>query len=110
MSGAGELVMDMVGVAAAVCSTTSFIPQLVKLVRERKAGAVSVGMYFLTVAAFALWSLYGLLLGSWPLIVSNLISLVLSSAILVLKLRYRGHAPAPPRGASAAPTDARTAP
>ena len=57
-------------------------------------------MFVLTVAAFSLWSGYGLMLKSWPLVIANLVSLALSAAILVLKLRYRGRddariAPAP---------------
>ena len=85
---ASHLVIVVVGSVAAVCSVVSFVPQLLKLVREKTGEAVSVRMYALTIAAFSFWSLYGVLLGSWPLIASNLISLGLSSAILALKLRY----------------------
>jgi MtN3 and saliva related transmembrane protein len=85
-----QILVEALGVMAAVCSTTSFIPQLVKLLREKTSGDVSLRMYVLTVSAFSLWSVYGLVLKSWPLVVSNLISLVLSSAILLLDLRYRG--------------------
>ena len=46
-------------------------------------------MYGLTVAAFVLWSVYGALLGSWPLLAANLVSLALATAILVLQQRYR---------------------
>jgi MtN3 and saliva related transmembrane protein len=90
------LLVQIVGVGAALCSTTSFAPQLLKLWREKSGEAVSVGMYALTVTGFSLWSAYGLLLGSWPLVVSNLISLALSCAILVLKLRYRDRDAAAP--------------
>jgi MtN3 and saliva related transmembrane protein len=65
-------------------------PATVKLIRERTAEAVSAPMFMLTIAAFSLWSAYGLMSKSWPLVVSNLISLALSAAILLLKLRYRG--------------------
>jgi MtN3 and saliva related transmembrane protein len=82
------LVETSIGVIAMICSTSSFVPQLIKLMRERTAEAVSIRMYLLTVAAFALWTAYGWLLSSVPLIASNLISLGLSAAILVLKLRY----------------------
>ena len=82
-------IVEIVGAGAAVCSMTSFVPQLVKLFRERTAEAVSAPMFILTVAAFSLWSGYGLMLKSWPLVVSNLVSLALSGAILLLKLRYR---------------------
>ena len=92
--------IQIVGLGAALCSTASFVPQLAKLWREKTAEAVSVRMYVLTVMGFALWSAYGVLLASWPLAVSNLISLALSAAILGLKLRYRDRSEArtpPPR-------------
>ena len=67
---------------------TSFIPQALKVIRERDASAVSLQMYIVTVIGFALWTAYGVMLKSWPLIASNLVSLGLSSLILALKIRY----------------------
>ena len=94
---------DVIGAGAALCSVVSFMPQLIKIWREKASGQVSGGMYALTVAAFGLWSVYGLRLGSWPLLAANLVSLVLATAILVLQLRYRGREgaqrPPPPRRA-----------
>jgi MtN3 and saliva related transmembrane protein len=84
-----EIIVDAVGAGAALCSMSSFAPQLIKLVKERTAEAVSAPMYMVTVTAFSLWSAYGLLLKSWPLLISNLVSLALSAAILCLKLRYQ---------------------
>jgi MtN3 and saliva related transmembrane protein len=84
-----QILLETIGAGAAVCSTSSFIPQLVKLIRERTAEAVSAPMFALTVTAFSLWSAYGLMLRSWPLVVSNLISLGLSAAILLLTMRFR---------------------
>jgi MtN3 and saliva related transmembrane protein len=81
-------IIDAVGVAAALCSMSSFLPQVVKLWRERDASAVSLRMYVVTVTGFTLWTLYGVLIGRWPLIGSNLVSLALSAAVLVLKLRF----------------------
>ena len=86
--------LDALGVAAALCSMTSFAPQLVKIWRERDAGAVSLRMYLVTVTGFGLWTAYGVLLGSWPLVGSNLVCLGLSAAILALKVKFdrAGHA------------------
>ena len=82
-------ISDAIGAGAALCSISSFMPQLVKIWREKASGQVSCGMYALTVAAFGLWSVYGVLLQSWPLVAANLVSLALATAILVLQLRYR---------------------
>jgi MtN3 and saliva related transmembrane protein len=85
-----EIAVNGVGVGAALCSMGSFLPQVIKIWRERDASAVSLRMYVVTVTGFSLWTLYGFLLGSWPLIGSNLVSLGLSAAILVLKLKFDG--------------------
>lgn len=82
-----SLFINAVGVAAAICSMSSFVPQVLKIWREKDASSVSLRMYLVTVAGFTLWTAYGVLLKSWPLIGSNLVSLLLSATILVLKLR-----------------------
>ena len=81
-------IVDMVGTAAGLCSMGSFVPQLIKIVRERRAEGVSLRTYLVTVTGFCLWIAYGCLLGSWPIAVSNSVSLLLSAAILVLTWRY----------------------
>ncbi len=98
-----ELVINAIGVIAALCSMGSFIPQVAKIVRERDASSVSLRMYIVTVTGFALWTVYGVLLASWPLTGSNLVSLSLAAMILVLKIRYRKSASgdAAPASASA---------
>ncbi len=87
-----DLVINTIGVFAAFCSMGSFVPQVAKIVRERDASSVSLRMYVVTVSGFALWTVYGVLLASWPLTGSNLVSLTLAAMILALKIRYRRRA------------------
>jgi MtN3 and saliva related transmembrane protein len=79
----------IVGALATICSTTSFVPQAWKVIRTRDTSAISKGMYAITVTGFAFWLVYGLLLGQWPLIVTNGICLALSAFILAMKLLPR---------------------
>lgn len=83
----GQLV-EVVGVGAAVCSMTSFAPQLIKIWRERDASSVSVWMYLITVTGFVLWTAYGLVIRRWPVVGSNAVCLLMSAAVLVLKFRF----------------------
>ena len=83
-----NLVANIVGTAAALCSMTSFAPQIVKIWRDRDASEVSLTMYLVTVTGFCLWIGYGLLIGSWPVTVSNIICLGMSAAVLALKWRF----------------------
>jgi len=84
-----KLWIDVIGTAAALCSMTSFTPQIVKIWKEKDASSVSLRMFLLTVTGFVLWTTYGLLLGSWPVAVSNAVCLTLSGVILWLKLKFR---------------------
>lgn len=77
----------LVGTLAGICSTSSFIPQVIKVWREGDTEAISKKMYLVTVTAFSLWIIYGLMIGSMPIIVFNIASLALSATILVIKLR-----------------------
>ena len=81
--------INLVGVGAALCTITSFVPQIVKIIRERDASSVSLRMYALTVSAFSLWTVYGVLLGAWPLVAANSVSLALAATALVCKWRFR---------------------
>jgi MtN3 and saliva related transmembrane protein len=81
-----------VGVVAALCSMNSFAPQIIKIWRDRDASEISLNMYLVTVTGFCLWSGYGVLIGSWPVTVSNLVCLGMSGAVLALKWRFRKRA------------------
>jgi MtN3 and saliva related transmembrane protein len=83
-----NLVANGVGVVAALCSMSSFAPQIAKIWRDRDASEISLAMYLVTVTGFALWSGYGLLIGSWPVTASNLVCLAMSGAVLALKWRF----------------------
>ena len=83
-----HLAINVVGTLAALCSMVSFVPQIVKIWRDRDASEVSLRMYLITVTGFCLWTAYGVLIGSWPVTVSNVICLLMSGAILALKWRF----------------------
>jgi MtN3 and saliva related transmembrane protein len=78
------------GIAAGLCSMISFVPQIVKIMRERDASSVSLRMYAVTILGFACWVTYGALSNAWPVIVSNSVCLVLVIAIFALRLRFGG--------------------
>lgn len=85
---AADAVVNAIGTAAGLCSMASFTPQLVKIAREKHAAGVSLRTYVVNVVGFVLWISYGVLLGSWPVAVSNAVNLLLAGAILVLRWRY----------------------
>lgn len=79
--------VETIGFTAAALTTISFVPQVVRTLRTRDTRAISLWMYALFSAGVALWGLYGWLIGSWPVIAANAITLVLASIVLWHKLR-----------------------
>ena len=77
-----------IGFIAALLTTVAFLPQALKVWQTRSAKDVSLGMYLLFTLGVALWLIYGVLLNSWPIIVSNLVTLVLAGVVLAMKLRF----------------------
>lgn len=79
---------DLIGYLAASLTTLSFLPQALHTFRTRDVSGISLGMYSMFATGVALWLVYGLLLGAWPIVVANAVTLALALAILVMKLRY----------------------
>jgi MtN3 and saliva related transmembrane protein len=80
---------DLAGYAAATLTTVAFVPQALKSWRTRDLSGVSLTMYGLFTIGVALWLAYGILLGSWPIILANAITLALAGTVLTLKLMHR---------------------
>lgn len=80
--------MEWLGYIAATLTTVAFVPQALKIIRTRDTKGISLGMYVVFTVGIVFWFGYGLVLGSWPMIVSNAITFVLASVILALKLRH----------------------
>jgi MtN3 and saliva related transmembrane protein len=84
--------VEIIGFAAAAGTTFSLVPQLLRIWQRRSADDISVGMYTVFSAGVILWLVYGLLHRSWPIILANTITLLLSLGILALKFKFAGQA------------------
>ena len=80
--------LDLIGSAAAFLTTASFLPQAWQSFKTRDVSGVSLSMYGVFTVGVALWLAYGLLLGSWPMVIANSITLSLAVLILGMKLLY----------------------
>ena len=80
--------LEWIGYVAATLTTLAFVPQAVKTIRSRDTRGISLGMYVVFTIGIVCWFGYGIVLGSWPMIVSNAITFVLAAVILGLKLRH----------------------
>ena len=79
---------EVIGYLASACTTCSFIPQVVRILRTRDVAAISLPMYATYTVGIALWFAYGIAIVSYPVIVSNAVTLILSASVLFLKILY----------------------
>ncbi|MBS7538080.1 SemiSWEET family sugar transporter [Ancylobacter lacus] len=83
-----SLSTELIGAAAAVLTTLCWLPQALKVLRSRETRDLSLVAYLAFAAGVGLWLVYGLLIGSLPVILANAVTFVLLLGILSLKLRY----------------------
>lgn len=99
---------DTVGYLAALLTTSSFVPQAMLTLRTRDVSGISLSMYSAFTLGVALWLLYGIAIGEWPVIIANVVTLALAATILVTKWRVeraRATTSTPMAAAGAEPRD-----
>jgi MtN3 and saliva related transmembrane protein len=79
--------IDFVGATGAVLTTLCWLPQALKVIREKETRALSLTATGAFTLGILLWLIYGLSIGDWPLIGSNAATLALMAPILAMKLR-----------------------
>jgi MtN3 and saliva related transmembrane protein len=80
--------IDLIGYAGALCNTISFVPQLLRVIKLRSAREISYSMFLIFAAGSALWLTYGVYVHSFPVAISNCVTLLLSVSIFLLKVQY----------------------
>ncbi|HUG24888.1 SemiSWEET transporter [Piscinibacter sp.] len=78
--------VDWLGYAAATLTTSAFIPQVWHTFRTRDVSGISLGMYSVLTLGIVLWLAYGAVLGAWPVIIANIVTLVFALSILAMKI------------------------
>jgi len=82
-------ISDFVGYFSAFLTTVAFIPQAYHSWKTRDLSGVSLPMYSIFSAGVAGWLVYGLMISSWPIVIANSITFLLSCVVLWLKLKHR---------------------
>jgi MtN3 and saliva related transmembrane protein len=79
---------EVFGYLAATLTTVSFVPQVIQVWRTKHTKDISLGMYSIFTAGIAVWLIYGVMLGSMPIIIANSITILLAGSVLAMKLKY----------------------
>lgn len=81
--------IDILGSVAGTLTTVAFVPQVLRVWRTRSTHDISFLMFCIFSVGVVCWLVYGVALGSWPIIVANAVTLMLSSTILYFKILYK---------------------
>ncbi|MDN8601279.1 SemiSWEET transporter [Citrobacter enshiensis] len=79
--------INIIGFIGGGCTTISFIPQVVLVLKTKSTKDISLMMYSVFVFGISLWLLYGILSDALPVIIPNLITFVLAGSILFMKVK-----------------------
>ena len=80
--------VELLGVIAGTLTTISFLPQLVKIVKNKSAKDVSLLMFLMFTLGILLWLVYGILTLTLAIIIANSVTIILALSILILKIKY----------------------
>lgn len=81
--------IEILGLVAAVVTTSCFIPQVYKISKEKSTKDISLVMYLIMALGLSLWLIYGISIKSTPVTLANGITLILVLWIVALKLKYK---------------------
>ena len=80
---------EIVGIAAGICTSTSLLPQLIKIFKHKKAEDISLFYLIILFIGLGLWIWYGILRVDLPIMVTNGFSLVINGMIIILGIKYK---------------------
>ncbi len=78
-----------IGIAAGVCTAVSLIPQIVKILKEKKSEDISFAYLSVLLVGLALWIVYGILRDDVPVIATNVVSVIINLVTVFVGLKYR---------------------
>lgn len=81
--------IEILGLAAGLCTSFSLLPQLIKIIRTKKSDDLSLFYLAILLAGLSLWIWYGVLRSDIPIVVTNAIALIMNIIIIILGIRYK---------------------
>jgi MtN3 and saliva related transmembrane protein len=81
--------ITIIGLIAALFTTVSLLPQLIKIYKTKSTKDISTGMFTLFGAGVLLWFVYGVFVNDLPIIVANSLAFIQAAFILFFKAKYK---------------------
>tara|TARA_R110000823_G_scaffold185666_1_gene318049 strand:- start:7726 stop:7986 length:261 start_codon:yes stop_codon:yes gene_type:complete len=80
---------QIIGFIAGILTTVAVLPQLIKSWKTKKVMDISPFMFVLLLGGVGLWVVYGIIKNDFRIILTNGISFLLNSSMLLIMLLYK---------------------
>ena len=80
---------EIIGLIAGILTSVSLLPQLIKVIKEKDAKSLSIGMLITLIAGNSLWTYYGIMIKNTPIILTNIFSDVVNITLLIFSIKYK---------------------
>ncbi|TWO31396.1 hypothetical protein E1J38_014020 [Seonamhaeicola sediminis] len=80
--------IEIIGLIAAVLTTTAFLPQVYKTWKTKDVESFSLPMFLIFFIGILFWLIYGVLVKSIAMILANSITVISSFLLLYFKIKY----------------------
>ncbi|WP_221074695.1 SemiSWEET transporter [Agarivorans aestuarii] len=81
--------LTILGLIAASCTTLSFVPQVIHIIKTKNVAGISLTMYSILTTGVGLWMIYGFLIQDLSVFLANIITFILASWVLILTIIQR---------------------
>ncbi len=81
-------IATIIGYIAGTLTTVAYLAQVLRTLKHRRTKDISLSMYLMLCTGIGLWLVYGIFIHSWPVIIANAVTLGLSGAVLVMKIKF----------------------
>lgn len=81
-------IIEVIGLIAAVFTTSSFLPQVYHSIKTRDVEGLSLTMYMVFFTGVVLWTIYGFYKDSYAIVLANSITGLLAFVLIILKVKY----------------------
>ena len=84
-------ITQVTGIIAGIFTGISLLPQLFKIIKEKKTEDISTWMLLILMGGLALWVVYGIMITNWPIIITNSFSLLVNIVIMILRSKFKSN-------------------
>jgi MtN3 and saliva related transmembrane protein len=81
--------ITIIGLVAAVFTTISLFPQLIRIWRTKSTKDISMGMFSLFCGGVFLWFVYGVFMRDFPIMIANSLAFIQAAVIVTFKIKYK---------------------